>query len=138
MTLLILLFSIRLLAWLKIFKFLSFLEKVVKEGVDILSADKTVELLKMPALESLTSSKSSELNKRNLTCVWCLESEMEGIEIEDKDHVRIRTKGNGPYLGKVFLLNINLRFCEEYIQLSESARKCIFNLKLCVSTETLY
>lgn len=107
-----LIFAIRILARLDDCKFLPCLEKVVKEGVDILSANKTIELLKLPALESLTSSESSELNKRNLTCVWCLESEMEGIEIEDKDHVRIRTKGNGPYLGKAFLVS-NLRFSEE-------------------------
>lgn len=36
-----------------------------------------------------------------MTSIWCAEKELEGRELDDEAAVRLRTKGDGPYLGEI-------------------------------------
>lgn len=78
---------------------------VQKEGDDIISAAKCVDLLKLTELFNLNREKLTNLNFVNLTSIWCAEKELEGRELDDGASVRLRTKGDGPYLESIVCLD---------------------------------
>ena len=75
-------------------------ESVSKEGEDVLQPGKAVSLLSVDSLDTMVAEKMASLQGRNLSSTWCDETTLEGAEISDGNQVRLRTKGEGPYLGK--------------------------------------
>lgn len=54
-------------------------------------------------LQALTENKESA--HKNCLSFWWNEKELEKMELSEGDHIRLRTKGNGPYIGKDSLQN---------------------------------
>ena len=52
-------------------------------------------------LDDLLEGKLQTYNHSNyVSAIWCEEKTLEGIELPNGSKVRLRTKGNGCYLGK--------------------------------------
>ena len=65
---------------------------------DKLSASEVMQMTQIPELEKLTRGKSGTGQK----CFqfWCEEKNLEQIELPHGNHIRLKTKGSGPYIGK--------------------------------------
>ena len=55
----------------------------------------------MSELEKLTENKLPERDNAN-QAFWCEEKDLEKIELFQGDHVRLKTKGGGPLIGKEY------------------------------------
>ena len=56
-------------------------------------------------LEKLTENRLPERGNAN-QAFWCEEKDLEKIELFQGDHVRLKTKGGGPLIGKEIFLAI--------------------------------
>lgn len=67
-----------------------------KGDTDRLTPEALKELVNKPALLALTESLTPE----QTVAFWMPESEMEALELELGAGVRLKTRGNGPFLGE--------------------------------------
>lgn len=72
-----------------------------KEGDDVLAPEQAVQLLSSSTLDQYNVDNVAKLTKSNVVSIWCDEKHTTGIEVGDMANVRVKTKGSGPYLGKI-------------------------------------
>jgi len=89
-------------------------KSVSKEGEDVLQPGKAVSLLSVDSLNTMVAEKMASLQGRNLSSIWCDETTLEGAEISDGNQVRLRTKGEGPYLESIICLDIETTNLSSY------------------------
>ena len=78
-----------------------FTEDVSKKGEDVVSPADMKKLLSVKQMEDLLEGKLQTYNQANyVSAVWCDEQQLDGIEIPNGAKVRLRTKGDGCFLGK--------------------------------------
>ncbi len=75
-------------------------EVEAKGQTDKLSNKEIQKLLTMPALTAVTGMPS----KGDCVRLWIEEKTLESIELDDGDEVRVKTHGNGPFIGKFLLI----------------------------------
>ena len=79
-----------------------FSENISKEGEDVVSPAEMKKILYVKELEDLLDGKLGTYNHASfVSCVWCDAKQLEGTELPFESKVRLRTKGDGCYLGKV-------------------------------------
>lgn len=105
----------------------AFLENVSKEGEDVISAEKMKEILINKQLESLLDSKLLTAATNNQSYIWCEEKQLDGLDIPNGSSVRLRTKGNGPYLGTLFLLVSFSSFPQPQVDMNDFSSLTIDN-----------
>ena len=52
-------------------------------------------------LARLTENKLHDSGKTISQAFWCEEKDIEGMELLQGDHVRLKTKGEGPFIGEL-------------------------------------
>ena len=98
---LLLLLFVQLIIYFKTFSIYSLLkEDVSKEGKDVVSPADMKKILSVKQMEDLLEGKLQTYNQATyVSIVWCDEKQLEGIEIPNGAKVRLRTKGDGCFLG---------------------------------------
>jgi len=64
-------------------------------------------------LSRLTENKLQDSGKNASQAFWCEEKDIEQMELLQGDHVRLKTKGEGPFIGERELLLIKC-YCSSF------------------------
>ena len=59
------------------------------------------QLISIPNIEELTDEKTQKY--KNCIAFWCEEKDLDNLELFPGDHVRIKTRGSGPYIGQLLV-----------------------------------
>ncbi len=60
-------------------------------------------------LSKLTENKLPDRVNNACQAFWCEEKDIEKMELPQGDHVRLKTKGDGPFIGKPFCSYFKVR-----------------------------
>lgn len=85
-----------------------FLEVEPKGQTDKLSTDQVKDIL---CHDDLTKITSPRLPKECTGCLslWLQENEMEKMELEEGEMIRVKTSGNGPFICKYYLSDVGVK-----------------------------
>ena len=76
-------------------------ETSTAQDSDKINVTEAKRMTTVSELEKLTENKLPERDNAN-QAFWCEEKDLEKIELFQGDHVRLKTKGGGPLIGKEY------------------------------------
>ena len=76
-----------------------YVETTAAPNTDKIIAADAKRMMKALELDKLTENKLPESSSVN-HAFWCEEKDIEKVELMQGDHVRLKTKGGGPLIGR--------------------------------------
>lgn len=78
-----------------------YVETSAASDSDKINPNEAKKMTTVAELSKLTENKLPNRGNNACQAFWCEEKDIEKMELLQGDHVRLKTKGDGPFIGKI-------------------------------------